>query len=255
MSPVHATKAKRRYRYYVTRQDALDGARAWRVPAYDLEALVCGATAEFLLNRQELSELLLQALADPQAVQQALAAAKVAAGTLRTESAAKRAFLLERLIQLVTLEEKQILITISPSALLRYLGFTNEQAELAEAVVIRSPAVRVRRGHDVRLVIPSATPPAKTRERDEKLVALVTEAQVARGWATASPEAPLSRIAAEQGRCRTRLSKLLAISCLAPHIVTAIIEGRQPASLTAAELLRTTLPLACPEQRAILGLA
>lgn len=40
MTPSHATKPGRRYRYYVTRSEQLDGAPAWRVSAHDLERLV-----------------------------------------------------------------------------------------------------------------------------------------------------------------------------------------------------------------------
>jgi site-specific DNA recombinase len=43
------------------------------------------------------------------------------------------------------------------------------------------------------------------------------------------------------------------LSCLAPHIVTAIVEGRQPATLTARTLQKIDLPLAWSGQRALLG--
>jgi hypothetical protein len=45
------------------------------------------------------------------------------------------------------------------------------------------------------------------------------------------------------------------LSCLAPDIVTAIVEGRQPASLTPAKLLVTPLPFAWRDQRTLLGFA
>jgi hypothetical protein len=52
-----------------------------------------------------------------------------------------------------------------------------------------------------------------------------------------------------------RLGKLAALACLVPDIVTAIVEGRQPASLTACTLRDIDLPLAWPDQRALLGFA
>ena len=42
MTPTHAQKGKHRYRYYVTRPDAVDGHAQWRVSASDIEKLVCG---------------------------------------------------------------------------------------------------------------------------------------------------------------------------------------------------------------------
>lgn len=55
--------------------------------------------------------------------------------------------------------------------------------------------------------------------------------------------------------CRTRLGKLAALACLAPDIITAIVEGRQPASLTARTLQDIDLPLAWIDQWALLGFA
>jgi len=63
------------------------------------------------------------------------------------------------------------------------------------------------------------------------------------------------QIASENGRCRKRLAKLLAVSFLAPDIVTAIVEGRQPSTLTPNALLAVDLPMAWPEQRSLLGIA
>src|SRR3546814_11586839 len=54
MTPSHANKAGRRYRYYVTRPDQLAGSAAWRVPAHDLERLVCDRIAALLHDPQAL---------------------------------------------------------------------------------------------------------------------------------------------------------------------------------------------------------
>jgi hypothetical protein len=69
------------------------------------------------------------------------------------------------------------------------------------------------------------------------------------------PEQSIASLAAGNNRCRTRLGKLAALACLAPDIVTAIVEGRQPATLTACSLQRVDLPLAWVDQRALLGFA
>jgi site-specific DNA recombinase len=120
--------------------------------------------------------------------------------------------------------------------------------------VLTLPATKVRRGHQLRLIIPGPqvlnVVPAT---RDEKLVALIAEAHTARKILLASPEQSIASIAASHGRCRTRLGKLAAISCIAPDIVTAIVEGRQPASLTARTLQDIDLPPAWTDQRALLG--
>ena len=100
---------------------------------------------------------------------------------------------------------------------------------------------------------PQHTYQVLTKRRDDKLVALVAEAKQARQLILASPDQSIAAIAASHGRCRTRLGKLGAMSCLAPDIVTAIVEGRQPAMLTARTLQDIDLPLAWTDQRALLG--
>lgn len=143
---------------------------------------------------------------------------------------------------------------VDSDKLVSLLGAENNAAGV-EPVVLSCAAVRVRRGHELRLVIPSSTAPATPRTRDEKLVALVADAQAAREMVMASPHLSLNRIASDAGRCRTRLARLVALACLAPDIVVAIIEGRQPAALTATALARVDLPLGWPEQRTMLGVA
>ena len=123
-------------------------------------------------------------------------------------------------------------------------------------MVLTVPATRVRNGHQVRLIIPSRKPITIAQAtRDEKLVALIAEAHEARKLVLAEPDKSIAIIAADNNRCRTRLGKLAQLSCMAPDIVTAIVEGRQPATLTARMLQDIDLPLSWVDQRALLGFA
>ncbi len=55
---------------------------------------------------------------------------------------------------------------------------------------------------------------------------------------------------------RSYYSQILRLAYLAPDITTAILEGRQPADLTATMLIEHShLPLSWQEQRAALGFA
>jgi len=122
-----------------------------------------------------------------------------------------------------------------------------------EETVLHCPVIKVRRGHALRLILSPSTPAVPPRARDEKLVQLVAEAHAARKLVLENPGRAVASIAAEHGRCRTRLAKLVGLSCLAPDIVTAIVEGRQPAKLTATMLSSMDLPLCWREQRAAFG--
>ena len=124
---------------------------------------------------------------------------------------------------------------------------------LADGTAIHSAiaqhTIRVRRGHEIRLIVPSAEP----RRSVERLVALIADAQAARSLMLASPPWSLEQIALVKSRCRTQLSRLIKLSYLAPDIVAMAIDGHQPASLTRRRLMATELPLAWSEQRTMLG--
>ena len=138
----------------------------------------------------------------------------------------------------------------------RALDLTSTGDEPGEPIVLTVPATKVRRGHQLRLVIPGPEEPsANPARRDGKLVALMAEAHAARQLILSQPDKSIASIAASAGKCRTRLGKLAAHACLAPDIVTAIVQGRQPALLTSRTILDAQLPLAWPEQRRVLGFA
>lgn len=250
MSPSHTTKSRKRYRYYITRTDQLDGTRAWRVSAHDLEELVCKKLAEKLTEQQFIASACGEV--DAEELLQTIARADLAAATLRSGKAHDRAELLSRIVERIDLYQDRIDITLALDGLQQLLGIGDRPDVDAPTITIE--AVRVRRGHQLRLIVPgpeSVRP--KPARRDDKLVALVAEARQARELVLAKPEQSIASIAKAQGRCRARLTRLAALSCLAPDIVTAIVEGKQPEHLTANRLMDTVLPLSWAEQRAALG--
>lgn len=124
-------------------------------------------------------------------------------------------------------------------------------------ITLSVPAHRQRRGHQVRLMIAGEGKPIQSvlptkPARDDKLIALLAEAHAARQLVLSNPEIPLAELARHQGKCRKSLALMIELSCLAPNIVSAIMAGQQPASLTTAKLRSSPLPLSWNEQRALL---
>jgi site-specific DNA recombinase len=255
MTPSHATRPGVRYRYYVAPPDLVGGSPAWRVPAHDLETLVCEQIARLLLDQRRIAALITQGDNHAQVLQRAIARGEAAATTLRSVAVHARADLLAMLSPAVRLTEAAMTLLIDPAKLAGALGADPQLDPSADTIALACPATRVRRGHQLRLVIPGmeqpATPPAT---RDEKLVGLIAEAHAARQLVLAHPGKSMAGIAAQEQRCRTRMAQLVALSCLAPDIVTMIVEGRQPATMTARTLLNTDLPARWDEQRKTLGL-
>jgi site-specific DNA recombinase len=95
---------------------------------------------------------------------------------------------------------------------------------------------------------PEATQP------DPSLVRVLVRARKCWARLLQSGEASLTETSRSEGISRSYLTRLARLAFLAPDIVCAILEGRQPTPLTAARLIRITqLPLAWSEQRKALG--
>ena len=92
-------------------------------------------------------------------------------------------------------------------------------------------------------------------DRDEQLIALLTDARAARERVLAARELTIRKITSTSGQCGKRLARLFGLAHLAPDVVTAILQGRQPPTLSARTLLTAKLPLAWDQQKTMLGFA
>jgi site-specific DNA recombinase len=261
MTPSHSSRmsaskggpAQRlRYRYYQTRPDA-EGGMAWRVTASDIEPLVLGRLATFLEDQQAIISMV--EVRDAAAINAALSSALGLAATLRSAAVGDHRTVIETIVRRIDLEHDNITIRINCAGLRAQLELA-EQIDIEaddKDIVLHCPVQKVRRGHALRLILPPSATTALPHQRDDKLVQLVAEAHAARALVMDHPDKAIATIAAEHGRCRTRLAKLVGLSCLAPDIVTAVVEGRQPATLNAKLLSSIELPLCWREQRVALG--
>ena len=116
------------------------------------------------------------------------------------------------------------------------------------------PIVRLRRGKEVRLLIPGNDGGLQA-SADPALIKLLATAFAARDAVNAADrDHKLDFMAKAQGYSLEYFSLLLRLSMLAPDIVAAIYAGRQPPSLNRQRLARTTkLPIDWSEQRRVLG--
>lgn len=114
-----------------------------------------------------------------------------------------------------------------------------------EDIVIEIPAKLVRRGQELRMSYP-ATDAAAPERIDNKLLALIAKAELAHSQLLSEPDLPKPR--------RDHLTRLARLKFLAPDIVSTVIEGRQPAQLSARFLQRlASLPVGWNDQRQLLG--
>lgn len=105
----------------------------------------------------------------------------------------------------------------------------------------------------MKLIVPPSNANDSSMLRDDRLVALIVEGKATMELIRANRDKSIPILAAEHKRCRIRMAKVAKLGCLAPEIVTAIIEGRQPLKLTPGKLLDADIPTNWDEQKRVLG--
>lgn len=117
------------------------------------------------------------------------------------------------------------------------------------------PISCVRVGKQLKLAIPPSQATEDTH-KNSALIKLVTQAGAAREAVASCQSDDFDEVAAAIGYGREHAADLLRIGYLAPDIVSAILDGRQPRDLTRSELIRWAgLPLCWQQQRITLGFA
>jgi len=126
----------------------------------------------------------------------------------------------------------------------------NERAGVeVETLTIRIPIRLQRRGGRKLIVTPegAAMPTPKPR-RDETLVKALVRAHRWRRRIESGHARSITDLAEQEGVTDAYVCRLLPLTCLAPDIVEAILDGQQPKGLRLAEMLGNG-PLVWEEQR------
>jgi hypothetical protein len=122
-----------------------------------------------------------------------------------------------------------------------------------DTLTIHIPMKLQRRGSRKLIVTPEgATVPTLKPRRDETLVRALVRAHRWRRRIESGQAKSITDLAEQEGVTDAYVCRLLPLTCLAPDIVEALLDGRQPKGLRLAEMLGNG-PLAWEEQRVSLG--
>jgi DNA invertase Pin-like site-specific DNA recombinase len=254
LSPTHAVKGKKRYRYYTSRRLIIskgDGTKGWRLPAKVIENAVTEAVADFLGNQPRLIGAL-GATVSADSIASTLARAAELSGRLRASSRNPGGDLIS-LIQRIVIHDDRLEILLDRSALRHHFNFT-QNGEDPEVLAFEVPMTLQHRGVETRLVIPQLkNNPVGV---DDCLVRTVAQAFAWFEEVTNGQVSSLQDLAARDKVPASELSRIMPLAFLSPKIITAILDGRQPLPLTAEQLKRRPeLPLTWNEQKALRWLA
>jgi hypothetical protein len=122
-----------------------------------------------------------------------------------------------------------------------------------ERLTIRIPMRLQRRGGRKLIMTPEgAAMPTTTPRRDETLIRALVRAHRWRRRIESAQARSITDLAEQESVTVAYVCRLLPLTCLAPDIVEAILDGRQPTGLRLAELLGNG-PLAWNAQRETWG--
>ncbi len=230
LTPSHAVRQGKRHRYYVSRRlIAESGApdiSGWRLPAATLERAVAKLIGDALDSPAAAQGLLNGVTAEN--LRKLPSAAKSLATAL---SGPDQAPTLDALVDRGRIEPGLLSITLCPTALAQRLGVAPAQINRKALSLVGDFTLR-RRGVEARLML-GDTPSAVDRTLLKA---------VAQGWVCfeeIKAGASMQAIALREGITQRRVAHLVDLAFLAPDIVQAIANGRQPANLNTNGLIRS----------------
>ena len=249
LSTTHAVKKGRRHRYYVSRLLLIEGPgatgkRGWRLPAKEIEHSVAAAAATLLEDRSALMMAIQQRGIEADRILPILEQAAAWVRKLKSNAPAET---LARLVARVDLAGSGFKLALRlPTSL--------EDPADTRTIEQFVPLTMKKRGVELRLVIPNE--PSSSSKADTVLLKTIARAH---GWfdqLLSGEVKSLTAIATREGLNYRFVGKIVRLAFLAPEIVEAIAEGRQPPEFS-TELLtkRIRLPLDWSDQKRLLNIS
>jgi len=221
LTPSHAVKKGRRYRYYVSAalvaERAIDRPENWRLAAQEIEHSVVGILIDALTS----PAALLQRLGSPEMpgeqMRRLLGRAARLAATLRNSPGA-RAKVIEELVERVIVDQNKIVVAMRRSALSggdvpRRASDSNGSAiELTAAVEFK------RRGAETKMVMPGLAPQQNlSSKRDPALVKAIARGHAWFEELATGRVRSLEELAQRDGITRRYIRRLVDLAFLSPQ--------------------------------------
>jgi hypothetical protein len=268
LTPSHATKRKRRYRYYITPSEGLDDTspehQTWRIPAREIEDLVKREILSLLQSRPRLDDILDLGSVSPEERLQTYQASAARSRSLQVANPPVfRGFLLS-VVERISIRSDAIDLEVHPSRLKAVIhhddvNHTDHSNAVLREVNEPTHSLRIktrlkRCGGEIRLVLLGEDDQERLPKPDPGLIRAIAKAHAWANQLISGEMANITEIAKQNGTSRSRAGSIITLAFLAPDIVEAILDGRQPPEVN-LELLtsETGIPPSWDEQRRLYG--
>jgi len=265
-TPSFTIKRGRRYRYYVSKpviqNPSSQQSGPIRLPANEIERRVTERLQIFLRSDAQVFDELSATAESPDVLHHLVAGAKKVAAKFSSLPPDDFRDLLACILQRVIVQENDIQVMIRKSDLRELLEHGDEviatrlvalrkRTEPAELICLTIEAKRKRYGGEIHLVVP----PSSNLPLRHPRPALIKAVARGHAWYEKVLEGKVTdmrSLARETGLTPHYVRNVFACAFLAPDIVDAILEGRQPLTLKFEHLYKN-IPLSWAEQRQQFG--
>jgi hypothetical protein len=257
LTPSHAVKKGRRYRYYISAAlitpTGGDGGQNCRLAAREIEDCVISILIDALTSPPRLLEGPGMSAMPGDQIRKLLGRAARLAAALR-RSPEERAKIVRELVEQVIVDDKRIVIKLRYGVVVSEEVPSRASDEPGASTIELTTAVDFkRRGVATKVVLPGLTQQNQPSRCDPALIKAVVRG---RAWfeelATGRVRS-LEELAKRDGISRRYIRRLVDLAFMSPRLVDAILQGRQPVALTATRLSEFDLPLDWPEQHKLLA--
>lgn len=261
MSPTHATKGKKRYRYYIS-QAVLkyverDGGSVLRVPATNVEMVVVEQIKRLLSNSNTIIQITKPLDIPGEELKRMLTLAGEFTNKWERLSQQSKIQFLNRVLTRVVLAQNYIESRFNLRGVFRYLspGIEKrlpEDSDITSERIVKTPVQLKRCGIETRLV---ACDGQESSAHDHSIKAIRSALKNAHRWNQALLDGTaktLTELARHEQRDPRYLFDLIKLANLAPDIQGAIIKGKIPGDLT-LDMLKKQIPTSWTDQSELLG--
>ena len=265
LTPSHAVKKGTRYRYYVSRSlitgAAKDHSNGRRIPAGNLESLVVNRLRAFLTDQGALLDAVRNEYPDGTHQKRLISRGRQIAEQIPTMAPDQTRAMLMALLVRVDLKPDRVEIKMRRQSLVELLHAQStapspqgckSHSDPEDILTLKEKARLQRVGREMRMLVENADDRTLA---DPGLLRIIARAHDIHERLMQSTELPLHAFANQERVTPGYVSRLLRLPLLAPDIVSAIVNGKNPPQLTAKKLMRLTLqiPIDWTEQRKLLG--
>jgi site-specific DNA recombinase len=260
MTPSHAAKNGKRYRYYISnsliaganKSRASEPGDGLRIAAQEIEGHVITAIVLFLADQQKVASELCPNDAAPVVITAALRQARSLGEALKAEGTPDRHELIRSLIARVRIDDASICVELRCASLIENIGLPIDaiSRDVDAPLQLTMPAELRRLGKEKRLIV--AAHALKTNP-DAVLIKAIVRGHQWFEMLKNRKALSITDIANAEKLPRTYIGSVIPFALLAPDITEAILEGTQPIDLNLDRLINLSLPIDWAEQRSVLG--